>query len=426
GAVLLIGLWPLRRTALTPRGWLWLVSVGAVMRVLVAISPPLLENDYYRYLWDGAILAHGHNPYAHAPEDALRALESGSTPHWLPEPATSQRGRDVLARVNHPRLTTVYGPFAQAAFAAAHLIAPWSIYAWRAVLLMFDAATFVLLVMLLRRLAAPLVWSAWYWWNPVLLREVIGSGHMDVLAFPLVLAALWLAVRRAPLRASLVLALAAAVKIWPIILAPLVLRAGAPRLRSALLTGATLLATSALLWLPVLSAPNDESNGFLAFAGSWYNNDALYRSLVFAGRWLLPLFGVHPGHASFASRVFLSTALMLLIAWQTLRLVPRADDTIRRALFIVAAAFLLNPAQFPWYYLWMLPLLALRPRPSLLGYTALLPLYYVHYEHVWVVWLEHVPVAVLLILEWRIDRRTRARARLRTSSLAGRRALECE
>ena len=84
-------------------------------------------------------------------------------------------------------------------------------------------------------------------------------------------------------------------------------------------------------------------------------------------------------------------------------------DVARRSLYIVAAAFLLSPTQFPWYYLWCLPLLALCPRPSLLLLTVLLPLYYLrfyvrhHYGAGWfdygIVWVEYVPVWCLLVWE---------------------------
>ena len=62
--------------------------------------------------------------------------------------------------------------------------------AWRAVLFCVDLATLLLLIRLLRTADVPVAYVAWYWWNPILLREVFGAGHMDVLAVPLVLATL--------------------------------------------------------------------------------------------------------------------------------------------------------------------------------------------------------------------------------------------
>lgn len=47
--------------------WLLLVFVGA--RVLLFDSNPIQEIDYARYLWDGAVLANGGNPYQYAPQE---------------------------------------------------------------------------------------------------------------------------------------------------------------------------------------------------------------------------------------------------------------------------------------------------------------------------------------------------------------------
>ncbi|MFP4193208.1 MAG: hypothetical protein ACLFU6_14195, partial [Candidatus Hydrogenedentota bacterium] len=88
-----------------------------------------------------------------------------------------------------------------------------------------------------------------------------------------------------------------------------------------------------------------------------------------------------------------------------------------RALWIIAALFLLSPTQFPWYWTWMLPLLAIRPSPGLLILTATLPLYYLRFPMrelgytAWfdhgVVWLEFGPALVLLMWEaWRTHKET--------------------
>ena len=81
-------------------------------------------------------------------------------------------------------------------------------------------------------------------------------------------------------------------------------------------------------------------------------------------------------------------------------------DLAGRCLWAVAALFLLSPTQFPWYYIWVIPFLALTPRLALLLPVALLGLYYLRFPlaaagHVGVfdygvVFVEFVPVWVLL------------------------------
>jgi hypothetical protein len=78
-----------------------------------------------------------------------------------------------------------------------------------------------------------------------------------------------------------------------------------------------------------------------------------------------------------------------------------------RFLLPTAVMFFLSPAQFPWYFLWLLPFLALRASFPLLLLTALLPIYYLRFYFearqatdffdYWIVWLQYLPVGSLLI-----------------------------
>ena len=57
------------------RGWrsvpeVWLArafALAALGRLLLLALPPLLSEDLWRYLWDGAMQHLGHGPYDHAP-----------------------------------------------------------------------------------------------------------------------------------------------------------------------------------------------------------------------------------------------------------------------------------------------------------------------------------------------------------------------
>jgi len=37
----------------------WAIAAGFIMRAVLMNSTPILEDDYYRYLWDGAVTASG-------------------------------------------------------------------------------------------------------------------------------------------------------------------------------------------------------------------------------------------------------------------------------------------------------------------------------------------------------------------------------
>lgn len=401
-------LWALR--GLPRRGLAWLLLLGLAMRLAMLGSTPMLEDDFYRYLWDGAVSAQGLNPYRYAPGQVQRQ-EAGVPGQMRRLAAQAPR---VLARVNHPYLRSIYPPLSQAAFALAHWLRPWSLSAWRLLLLAADLATLLLLYLLLKRLGLPLAGLAIYWWNPLLVREVYNAGHLEVLIFPFLLGAILLALAGRLLWAAGVLGLAVGVKIWPVLLLPVLLR---PWLRRPLrLAGALLLfaGVSGALLLPLLRSGLDQASGLAAYVGYWQMNDSAFLLLHWAVQELLQITGPGGEHAQALARGLVAGALA---AW-CLLLARRAADgpaeTVRRCLLVVAALFLLSPTQFPWYYLWLLPLLALRPLAPLLWLSALLPLYYLRF---WcsarglsdlydygLVWLIYLPVWAGLLWQWRWGR----------------------
>ena len=99
-------------------------------------------------------------------------------------------------------------------------------------------------------------------------------------------------------------------------------------------------------------------------------------------------------------RGLIGIALGSVALWVARKPLGSSEDLMTRALMVTGAMFLLSPAQFPWYYLWVLPLLALVPVTGLLLATVTLPLYYTAFHYlardavevfsgmiVWAVWL---------------------------------------
>ena len=168
-----------------------MIGLGLALRLVLLPSTPAIEDDVYRYLWDGAVVNAGINPYAHAPSAVVLGTVGGDDGAMLRRLAAESG--DIIGRVNHPQLRTIYPPAAQAAFALAHMVAPWSLGAWRGVVLAFDLATLGLILALLAALGRSPLWAALYWWNPLVVRELFNAAHMDGLILPFLLGAVLLA-----------------------------------------------------------------------------------------------------------------------------------------------------------------------------------------------------------------------------------------
>lgn len=388
-------------------------AVGLALRLVLLASEPILEADHNRYLWDGAISAHGYNPYAVAPAQISRLTYDDE------RLALSQSGTFVFARISYPELKTIYPPVAQAAFALAHLAAPWSLTTWRSLCIFADVATFALLLALLGAAGRAPAWSALYWWNPLVLKEVTNSAHLEALLLPFVLGALLLTVRRWHLAATAVLGLAIGTKLWPMLLLPLILRPlwqQRGRLLAALALTAILLAAFAA---PVLMGGLDATSGFVAFATRWTTNSALFPVLEHLTAMLLGMASretVPPGQIArgLVALVVLGVAFQAAVAP-----LAGARDLIGRAYLVVTVVLLASPAQFPWYLLWVLPLAVLHGRIGWQIGAALMPLYYTAFHfrargdfsthEAIVVWLIWVPIWLALAAEtwgWRCRRAT--------------------
>lgn len=422
---------------------------GALMRGAMFFSTPILEDDFYRYFWDGAVTAHGFNPYTHAPEQIKSGLvgKVEIPPRLL---ALARESGAVIERINHPYIRTIYPPLAQAAFALAYFISGGvfdesrSLAAWRMVLLGFDLAALLLLFQILRYLHLSLPGIAIYWLNPLLVKEIFNSGHMDILVFPFLLAAIWLAVQQKPCWAAALLALATGVKIWPAALLPLILRPFWPDYRRVVTALALFGILTLLLFLPILwSGFWNESSAFTNYTTRWQLNDSLFKILLGFSWGITKVIGVHPGHAQLLARFLAGFLLLGWIAYLASRPLSHPHNGFKsamqhpqmegpegskpatnnpqlttsdpvllfdRSLLLIAGMFLLLPNQFPWYGIWLAPLLAISPRKSLLWLIPLLSLYYLRYYFLatgkvevfdyGIVWIEFIPLWALLFREW--------------------------
>jgi len=386
-----------------------IVVVGLGMRAILFGSTPIQEDDFYRYLWDGAITASGINPYSYSPQSAGKSTYSSQPP--VPELLSlAVQSGTVAPRINHPHLRTIYPPVAQIAFASAYWVRPWSIVAWRAVLLLFDIAAVIILLMILRTLGLPLAFVLVYWWNPLLVKESVNSAHMDLIAIPFVLGSLLLAIRNKHIWATFALTLAMGAKLWPITLAPLILRPLTAHPRKLACAILVVLVLSAIFFVPIYAGGLDRHSGFTAYGKQWEMNDALFMMFVWGAKYSLHTVGFGNATGKLAARIIVALLLCIWIGILSRGRIGSGLDLCEKCTLAVAAIFLLSPTQFPWYYLWLLPLLAIRPRTSLLLLTALLPLYYLRFYYdardrvevfdYYIVWVEFVPIWCLLIWEF--------------------------
>lgn len=347
----------LRAAAETPHARLALVGVvllGAFARAAHFGDAAVLETDFHRYLLDGASALAGVNPFAHAPADTLAS--DGATIGLAP---LSDAARATLEQVNHPHLRTIYPNTAQAAFLLAALIEPWSLDAWRVVLFAIDLGALAAMIALLRAIGRSPLWSAPYWLNPLAIKETAGAAHFEPLLALFLVLALWAAVARRPIAAAAALACAVGVKVWPILLAPLLARHCAPTLRAAIAPAMVFGALVVAAFASALLAPVDDRSGFGAFGAFWIANAPVFD---LAQRGMAAAFGPDGVGAARIATALIPAAAALVVAWRHQRGAP--ERLLRDAAVVVIVLLLASPVKLPWYPLWLICLTPfLRPLP---------------------------------------------------------------
>jgi hypothetical protein len=349
-----------------------MVIAGLAMRLAWFGAPAPIEDDFYRYLWDGALVANGFNPYDYSPGAILAGADTGKLDPLLA--AIAGEGREVLGQINFPQLRTIYPGTAQAAFGLAYWIEPWSLDALRLVFLAAETATLILSVAILRRLGANPLWAGLYWCNPFVSIMLIGAAHADILIAPFVLAALLLSASKRPILSGVALGLAAGVKLWPLLLVPLLTRCffKQPAKLIGMLIAFSL--ATVLLIGPLFWGSLESNSGLKAYASSWANNNA-----VFA--WLKEILSlvIDRADSDAALRIALLAITGAISLSVALKPTSGLKDLCIRALIVSAAVFYCSPAHFPWYAAWFLPLAAILQSWPLLAVSALLPAYYLFF-----------------------------------------------
>jgi alpha-1,6-mannosyltransferase len=128
-------------------------------------SSPMLEDDHFRYLWDGFITATTGRPYLYSPS------------HYFGLNPVNEVMQAPLSGINHPDIGTVYGPLLQVIFAVAYLIAPAKLWPLKVLL----AVVLVQIVFVLGKLKVSPKWVFAFCLHPLLIKESILTAHPDLL-----------------------------------------------------------------------------------------------------------------------------------------------------------------------------------------------------------------------------------------------------
>lgn len=405
-----------RQQHLTPRE---IVTIGLVFGVLFRLTmlfaEPSLSSDLYRYVWDARVAAHDINPYEYPPEAPALA---------------SLRDAEVYSKIEYKSIPTIYPPVLQMAFHGIYKLHP-SPRAFKAAFVLFELLTVMLLFLIFKRLGLRMPALLLYVWNPLMVVEIAGSGHVDSLGIFLLILALWLVLRQRWWVSAGTLALAFLTKFLSVLFVPFVaLRKGDNKLA----VGLVFVIVVAACYLPYAEAGADLFSSLGLYAAKWRFNDSLF-AVLYSGvhaaipeSWVIALmiepYDMAADAVTVASRrvdlaLFVAKALAagVFLIWLVYWL-RRFGADWRRAgpahlfslgVWLLGGLLLLSPTVHPWYLCWLVPFLAVAPHRAWLLLTGLVSLSYITLidysasgvwsESLMVKWVEYLPFYGLLLYD---------------------------
>lgn len=360
-----------------------ILLLALAVRLIAIQAWPLLEDDYFRYLWDGRQTVLEWSPWRYAPAE------------FFTDDSLSAQWHSILSGINNPDLPTLYGPVLQYLFGLAYLMAPGELWPIQALLLLVDMAVFIVLF----ALGAGKRWLLVFAVHPLILKEIMASAHPDGVMVLFVLLALVTWRQQSALLTGVLLGLAITSKVSALIVVPFFLigphqmvathaygswHASQTSSKTAfqflrivvsdvpwkLTVMAGVASSIVLLYLPFIQEQGSELTSLMTFGQEWRFNPLLYRAIDGMD------FIAYPRIV--AASLLILAALMAMYHWVVtahkegaLRPYPPLDLAFFFLLF-------LSPVVNSWYWLWVLPFAVLNKRSWLVAFCCSAYLAYVN------------------------------------------------
>ena len=317
-----------------------LFHTGMAVRILLFLSLPILSDDLYRFIWDGALINNGIHPFSALPKTFLDQNIEGIT-------------SALYERLNSPNYFTIYPPLNQLIFWLSVVVGQgsWLVSAnvIRVILFGADVGSFLLLRKVLIHYNKPQKLAYWYWLNPLVILEFVGNLHFEGLVIFFVLLGIYCYEKNKPWISALGFGLAVGTKLLPLIYLPFLFFKGLKEKKWLISIGAGVIATVTLLPLLNETFINAMSESLDLYFRTFEFNASLYFIAREIGFWIY-------GYNNIA-QIGPLLSLFSLISILTVSIIGviKKWSIPKTLLFILTAYLLWATTIHPWY---ILPLIA--------------------------------------------------------------------
>jgi hypothetical protein len=365
---------------------------GLCFRLVWVFAIPTLSDDFYRFVWDGRLLANGLNPYLILPADFIHSSQFQAVIGDI----------DLFAKLNSPNYYTVYPPLNQWFFAFSAWVSGKNLFAnviaLRAIILMGEVAVFYLILKSgFKNQKSNIKHLSFYFLNPLIIIELCGNLHFEGLTLLFVLLAILLITRGLYFGSATALALAINIKMLPCMFIVLIInKLSLKKAFVYCLVVAFFCSLWALCFVDNLWITRLFSSVNLYFQKFEFNASIYY----LVREWGYSYYGYNIiGKAG----IWLIISSFSLILWLSFRL--KNQDLFTGFLLILSSYFAFALIIHPWYICTLVGLSVFTKFRFPLVWSAMVGLSYFAYsnklfqENLWLIALEYTVVYGFLIYE---------------------------
>ncbi|MDX1761243.1 MAG: mannosyltransferase [Christiangramia sp.] len=398
-----------------------LIGLAIIFRLVFLFALPNLSQDYFRFIWDGRLIAEGWNPYQYLPNELIE-LQTFS----ISQAKELINGMGSLSSghySNYPSLNQLI--FAIAGWLSSSNILG-SVIIFRIFIILADLGTLIFGRKLLNSLGLPEHQVFWYILNPFIIIEMTGNLHFEsVMIFFLVLS-LYLLHRGKWFLSAIILGLSISIKLLPLMFLPLLFRyfhGTATNFKQAIINDKNsypersrridgiwklisyyviCLTTVLVSFLPFYST--EVFANFMASVGLWFGKFEFNASFYYLVRWIgFEIKGYNIIET--AGKVLPIITILIILSLSFFRRYQNTRQLITNMLFAVTAYLFLSTTVHPWYLAIPLILSVFTELKYVLVWSVVVMLSYYAYsnpefhENYWLITLEYLVVFVFLAIE---------------------------
>ncbi len=191
------------------------IAFSILFRLSLLFMLPNLSDDYFRFVWDGRLSAHGINPFMVMPSTFIDSQEA----------VLAGLNRELFASMNSQGYYTIYPPVLQFIFFVSTKLFSsnilGSVFVMRSFILAAEIGSIFLISGILKKLELPSKNILLYALNPLVIIEITGNIHFEALMIFFLLLSAYLLLKEQFTFSAIVFSLAICSKLLPLMFLPL-------------------------------------------------------------------------------------------------------------------------------------------------------------------------------------------------------------